>query len=71
MARSSAIHSLAVWNSCSAQISKRLPDMTQKAKDTYQEIIKKPKPDPKTELMLLSKIYSGCILDASLQEHGK
>lgn len=66
-ARATAIQSLAIWNACPAQLGRRLPDMTQKAKDDYQALIKKPKSDPKTELQLLSKIYSNCILGANLQ----
>jgi hypothetical protein len=70
-ARSTAVGSLAIWNACPAQLSRRLPDMTQKAKDAYQALIKQAKPDPKSELQLLSRIYSNCILGVNLQKQGK
>ena len=70
-ARAVAVKSLAIWNACPAQLSRVLPDMTQKAKDDYQALIKKPKSDPKAELLLLSKIYGNCILGANLQRQGR
>jgi hypothetical protein len=70
-ARSTAVQSLAIWQSCPADISKRLPGMTQTAKDEYQALIKQSKPDPKTEQQLLARIYSNCILDAHLRKQGE
>jgi hypothetical protein len=70
-AKAAAVQSLAIWSTCPAQLGRRLPDMTQKAKDAYQALIKQAKPDPKGELRLLSRMYSNCILDANLDKQGK
>ena len=70
-AEKDAIDSLAFWGSCPAELERKLPSLTQSAKEAYKAQLSQAKPDPKQEMLLLSRIYATCVLDAHLRQRGK
>jgi hypothetical protein len=71
MAEKEAIDRLAYWGSCPAELERKLPSLTQSAKESYKAQLSQAKPDPKQEMLLLSRIYASCILDAHLRQQRK
>ena len=69
--RADAVHSLALWKSCPAELGRHLSEMTQTTKQAYEEQVKKPHGDPKIEMQLLIRTHSNCILGVHLQKLGK
>lgn len=70
-AEKDAIDSLAYWGSCPAELERKLPSVTQSAKEAYKAQLSQAKPDPKQEMLLLSRIYASCILDAHHRQQGR
>lgn len=70
-AEKEAIDALAYWGSCPAELERAVPTLTQNARDSYKTLLSQPKPNPKQELLLLTRIYAGCVLEAHVRQRGK
>lgn len=70
-ASKAAVDQLAYWGACPAELGRKLPALSQAARDAYKAELALPKPDPKKEMSLLTRLFATCVLDAHQRQSGK
>ena len=70
-ASKAAVDQLAYWGACPAEPRRTRPAHSQAARDAYKAELALPKPDPKKEMSLLTRLFATCVLDAHQRQSGK